>query len=246
MKDWNERNDANIKYIFFDCMETLVDMVELPTSRDYAYWTYEGSGVEQYWLDKEEYWLQYKKAQEELLACYDVNEDYEICHRIRLTVENNTRIDRERKDIVAQKLYRNYWNNYRAKCYVNPDKKQALKELSQEYQLAVVSNFKVKEGIQELLESHDIREFFDFVIVSVDCGWRKPDKRIYEEAMKLAGCNEEEILFVGDDYENDYVIPRKLGMKAVYYDVGEKYRDCDTFSNFLSLKERIKTLGIGN
>lgn len=39
------------KYIFFDCMETVIDLTELPTVNDYAYWTYHNSGVEEYWED---------------------------------------------------------------------------------------------------------------------------------------------------------------------------------------------------
>ncbi len=40
-----------IEYLFFDCMETLVDMDNLPETKDYASWSYHGSGVEKYWDD---------------------------------------------------------------------------------------------------------------------------------------------------------------------------------------------------
>ena len=46
---------AAVKYIFFDCMETLVDLHELPSSSDYARWAFQGSGVEGYWRDFEDF-----------------------------------------------------------------------------------------------------------------------------------------------------------------------------------------------
>jgi putative hydrolase of the HAD superfamily len=40
-----------VEYIFFDCMETLIDLHKLPVAEDYAMWAYRGSGVESLWQD---------------------------------------------------------------------------------------------------------------------------------------------------------------------------------------------------
>jgi len=42
-------------FIFFDCMETLIDMYDLPGEREYALWAYDGSGVEIYWNNAEKF-----------------------------------------------------------------------------------------------------------------------------------------------------------------------------------------------
>ena len=56
----------NFDYIFFDCMETLVDLQKLPTVRDYAEWAYKGSGVEELWEDFDEFFRYNMLAKKEL------------------------------------------------------------------------------------------------------------------------------------------------------------------------------------
>lgn len=63
-----------IKYLFFDCMETLVDMDNLPETKDCALWSYYGSGVEKYWDDFDHFYKHYINARTALL---EKEPDYE-------------------------------------------------------------------------------------------------------------------------------------------------------------------------
>lgn len=70
------------------------------------------------------------------------------------------------------------------------------------------------------LVDHAIRESaldrarFDAVVTSVDCGWRKPDPRIFEKTASELGCSVEDLVHVGDDPHADGGI-EKVGGRAV-------------------------------
>jgi len=230
------------KYIFFDCMETIVDLYELPSRSDYAAWAYYNSGVEDLWSDFDEFLSHYIKARENLFRKYASENEYDFYERIKLTVDYNDKIEEKNKRGITQKLYQHYWITYRSKCYIESGKKEALEELSKTYRLAIVSNFKMKGGIEELLTRAGVRNLFDFLLISIDYGWLKPYKGIYQEAMIQAVCLPEEIIFVGDDYENDYMTPRSLGMKAILYDPRNHYSEENSVTQFSMLKNKIENI----
>ncbi len=87
--------------------------------------------------------------------------------------------------------------------------------------MGVVSNFYIQEWPTELLESFGLRSYFDFVLDSAVCGWRKPGPQIYDVACDLAHISESDrhrILFVGDHLLNDVLAPQDLGMRGLYFD----------------------------
>jgi putative hydrolase of the HAD superfamily len=172
------------KYIFFDCMET----------------------------NFSEFAKYYETSKIEIGVTLEMDEEYELVRRFELLVHKSKSIGLNIKTQVVTKLYENYWRTYKSKCYISPEVREVIIQLSKRYKLAIVSNFMVKDGIEELLFSNGIGELFDFIITSISVGWRKPHSRIYEISIQSAGCNNSEIIFVGDDYENDYLTPQRMGM----------------------------------
>ncbi|MGB4661895.1 MAG: HAD family hydrolase [Mobilitalea sp.] len=227
------------KYLFFDCMETIVDLYDLPSRSDYAAWAYYNSGVEDLWSGFEEFLSHYIKARDNLFRIYESNKEYDFYERLKLAVDYNDRIKEKNKRAITQKLYQHYWVTYRSKCFMEPEKKEALEELSKNYSLALVSNFKVKGGIEELITRAGVNKLFDFLTISIDYGWLKPYKGIYLEAIRQADCKPEDIIFIGDDYENDYITPKSLGMKAILYDPKNHYSEEDSITHFSMLKDKI-------
>jgi putative hydrolase of the HAD superfamily len=50
-------------------------------------------------------------------------------------------------------------------------------------------------------------------------------------------CQPNEIIFIGDDYENDYIVPRRMGMSSIWLNKGQpKRREDDTIIDFNELK----------
>jgi putative hydrolase of the HAD superfamily len=64
---------------------------------------------------------------------------------------------------------------------------------------------------------------FKHVIFSSDFGHKKPDPRIFLEATKLMGLELEEIMSIGDNFENDIVPSSRLGMKAMHIEEAWKF-----------------------
>lgn len=87
--------------------------------------------------------------------------------------------------------------------------------------LGVVSNFYIQGWPTELLESFGLRSYFDFVVDSAACGWRKPGPYIYElacDVAKVTQADRHKILFVGDHLLNDVLAPQELGMQGLFFD----------------------------
>ena len=57
---------------------------------------------------------------------------------------------------------------------------------------------------------------FSFVIFSEDYGFDKPDRRIFEIALKQAGCSTEQLVHVGDSLETDVQGARNAGILSVW------------------------------
>ncbi len=82
-----------------------------------------------------------------------------------------------------------------------------------------------KKGVvsngQRVFSEQEIRvlnlyDRLDFVVFSSDLGYQKPDPRIYTAALGRMELPARDVLFIGDDYENDVAMPRRLGMQALH------------------------------
>jgi len=97
---------------------------------------------------------------------------------------------------------------------VFPQSLRLLKEL-EGYPKVIVSNGQRVFSEQEM-RYLGLFSQFDHVIFSSDFGHKKPDPRIFLEASKLMGLEPEEVLCIGDNFENDIVPSIRLGMKAMH------------------------------
>ncbi|NLG90063.1 MAG: HAD family hydrolase [Clostridiaceae bacterium] len=208
---------TGISCILFDCMETVVDIVKKPDIRLYCEWAYFGSGYESLWDSFDSFVDGYEKAVNYLKSKQQEYEEHNIIDRYRHMVRMIP-VHLHETETVVNAIFENYWNNYKRNCIVHDSVKSTLYSLSDRFRLGIVSNFIVDDGVEELLDIHEISKFFDFVITSVKVGWRKPHENIYAAALDAAKASKEQILFVGDDYVCDYEGPLKYGFNAVLLD----------------------------
>ena len=221
-----------IKWILFDCMETIIDMTEIPGLEDYARWSYLNSGVEYFWDGFADFFQDFCAARQAIAGELPEFKEYEIYYQFKLIaamkIENDWLIEQ-----IARKLRNNYWQLYLARSYVQEEIRGVLGYLAGKYSLGVVSNFMYQGGVEKLLEINNIFKYFSFVITSVNEGWRKPHPTIFKRAVARTGVLPEEILFIGDNYQCDYLGPREVGLKVLYYDKNRRK---------LELAERIENL----
>jgi putative hydrolase of the HAD superfamily len=81
------------------------------------------------------------------------------------------------------------------------------------HRLYIVSNWDC--SLPEWLGPPRLLDLVDAVVTSADVGAVKPDARIFERALALAGVGPEQVVHVGDSLENDVAGARPLGIRAV-------------------------------
>lgn len=97
-----------------------------------------------------------------------------------------------------------------------PSSVSVLEELKKRnLTVGAVTNF--DDTLENVLRRMSILQYFDFVLPAWTAGHAKPDPEIYLQALKIANTSASESLHVGDDYQNDYIGPRKVGMKSVLF-----------------------------
>ena len=88
----------------------------------------------------------------------------------------------------------------------------SLAILRKKYRLALVSNCAV--GTDKLIDSLGLADFFSCIILSYQVGVRKPDKRMYLEALSCLKLEAHECIFVADEI-SDLEGAREIGLKTM-------------------------------
>ncbi len=101
---------------------------------------------------------------------------------------------------------------------IYPDVIPTLEKIRDRYTLIVISNAR-KEFIDIQIKKLDIGRYFDRIFSTVsDFRMVKKDGDVYRRICKLMNIEEGEMLHTGDDHKFDYLIPKSLGINAVYLD----------------------------
>lgn len=104
------------------------------------------------------------------------------------------------------------WYGELEKLY--PDTKSVLDILSKKYKLGVIAN--QVAGTKARLDNWNIGKYFDVVVASAEAGCAKPDLKIFNLALKQAGCEPNQAVMIGDRLDNDIAPAKLLGMKTVW------------------------------
>ncbi|MDP8981750.1 MAG: HAD family hydrolase [Acidobacteriota bacterium] len=100
-----------------------------------------------------------------------------------------------------------------------PQAPEVLAQLKKHYLLAIVSDAQSAYGLPEL-RAAGLAEFFDPIIISGDCGYRKPEPRLFQKALDQLRVRPENAIFVGNDRYRDVFGAQQLGMKTVLFASG--------------------------
>ncbi|XP_071534916.1 rhythmically expressed gene 2 protein isoform X1 [Panulirus ornatus] len=116
--------------------------------------------------------------------------------------------------------------------------------------VGVISNF--DERLEDILIRLGVRHYFDFVINSYSARVAKPDPRIFQQALRVAGSDicPSEALHIGNDLHRDYLGAKAVGWQSFlvsrdYQHLCEKDGlTLDSASMFSSLKELLPVIEI--
>ena len=84
------------------------------------------------------------------------------------------------------------------------------------YKLGIISNAGDDRDVQQLVEKFNIVSYFEIVLTSAACGYRKPHQRIFELALEYFNVKPEEVAMVGDTLEADIQGANQMGIYSVW------------------------------
>jgi putative hydrolase of the HAD superfamily len=103
----------------------------------------------------------------------------------------------------------------------------------------LVSN--IGQEIESYCKELGFEPYLDFKVTSFEVGYDKPHPEIFMCALEKAGVTAAEAVFVGDQYDQDIIGSRNVGMKPIMIDrkgIGKK-RDCLVISSLSQVMEHL-------
>lgn len=107
---------------------------------------------------------------------------------------------------------------HRDKVRLFPEVKAVMEDLAQSHTLIIISNA-AREFVEIETKEAGIANYFTRTFSTTsDFGQVKKTPQCYEQICEIMGTKPSDAIHVGDHYEFDYLIPKRLGMEAYYLD----------------------------
>jgi len=103
-----------------------------------------------------------------------------------------------------------------------------LKKLEENgYRMGLISNAGDDRDVQQLARGFGISQYFDFILTSATCSYRKPHPRIFELALSNWYFLPSEAVMVGDNLEADIRGAQSVGLYGIWLNrrAGQKTED---------------------
>lgn len=100
--------------------------------------------------------------------------------------------------------------------------------------LLVASNF--DQRLNPICDELSELKRLQYRVISATVGWHKPSERFYEQVVRTARCEPDQILMVGDDFKNDVAAARAYGLQAVLID-RSKPKSSDSINDLRQILE---------
>jgi HAD superfamily hydrolase (TIGR01549 family) len=112
-----------------------------------------------------------------------------------------------------EKIRMIYWD-----CFPQTEKidvRKLLEELYGKFKLGVISN-SMSQVSKNFLEQNNLTKYFDAIAISGALGFRKPNPKIFNYVLEELSAEPNEVIHVGDSFEEDVIGAKNVGMKAVW------------------------------
>lgn len=106
--------------------------------------------------------------------------------------------------------------------------------------LGLISN--VDHDIASLFQELGLTPLLQVVVTSQEVGFNKPQPQIFEEALRQAGVQAQEVMYVGDHYQIDVVGANGAGMQGVLLDRGGYFEGAIESLKIRNLSELVEHL----
>jgi putative hydrolase of the HAD superfamily len=104
------------------------------------------------------------------------------------------------------------------------DALEILQYIKTKYKIGLITNGKIIIQYGKI-DKLNLREYFDTIVVSEEAGIKKPNKGIFEIALKSLNLRSEDCIYIGDHPVNDIDGADKAGMKTIWIKVNQPWKD---------------------
>jgi len=207
-----------IRGILFDLYGTLID-IETDESMEEIYrsiahlLTYHGVYLHR-WEVRDRYCEIMKEQKEERGEEYPEIDVTAIWYRFLRQEGIKTPLACRKLATILAQLYRAI---SRKRLQLYPDVKRVMDELRPAYRMALVSDAQPCWALPEI-KAVGLNGYFDPIIISANYGFRKPDSRLFGEALNTMKLAPNEVICVGNDMYRDIYGASQLGIKTIFVD----------------------------
>ena len=109
-----------------------------------------------------------------------------------------------------------YIQNLPEHNHLFPGAIEVLEQLKKQYSLHIITN-----GFEEVqhvkLQSSNLTHYFKNIITSEEVGVKKPNKKIFQYALKISDADPNQSIMIGDDLISDIKGAAKLKIKTIFF-----------------------------
>jgi putative hydrolase of the HAD superfamily len=110
-----------------------------------------------------------------------------------------------------------FWNNNFPHCFtINQNTINIVNTIKMKIKIAIITNGSTQRQKSKIINTN-LNSCIDIIIISEEVGFSKPDKRIFELALKKLNVKPEDALFVGDDIEKDIGGCQNANIKGIWF-----------------------------
>lgn len=123
--------------------------------------------------------------------------------------------------VTWEELLQDYLDEFKQHCVGFPQIHEMLKELKDNnIALGMITNG-FGQFQMDNIKALDIEKYFDVILVSEWEGIKKPNPKIFMNALKKLNVEPSESVFIGDHPENDVKAAQNLGIKGIWKKVNQ-------------------------
>lgn len=141
---------------------------------------------------------------------------------------------------LAPEVSAHMGENYKPEVHVPEEAPRMLNTLKDSgYTLGVVSNR--DEPFHDELKDLNLHSYFHFSLAAGEVQSFKPDVRIFQKAVEMAGTSASETVYIGDNYYADIVGSHRAGLVPVLFDPSGLFPDaeCAVIRSFDELHDHL-------
>jgi putative hydrolase of the HAD superfamily len=229
----------NYKHLFFDLDHTIWDFDK--NAEETLHELFHAYQLKGLGLHSAEIFIEtYIRNNHELWADYHIGAISK--QHLRETRFKKTFIDMGLSPVlIPQNFEEDYVRICPTKSNLFPQAIETLSYLKEKYDLHIISNG-FKESTEIKMTTAGLGPYFKTIIISEVIGVNKPDRAIFEYALKEAKALKNQSIMIGDNLEADIRGALDFGIDAIYFNPHQKERPADVMLQIVHLEELRKLL----